>query len=64
MKCSVPLVLTVGVLLFGVLACDVAIDGVGTRETVHGSGTVVEQARSLSDLSSVELAMVTRSPLR
>ncbi len=47
---------TVVVLVFSIVACDVTIDG-GPSETVRGSGTVVEENRSLGDLSGVQLTM-------
>ncbi len=57
MKSSISFILTVAVLLFGVLACDIVIEGNGARETVRGSGTLVEEERSVSGLSGVELTM-------
>lgn len=56
MKSKISFTLVVLVLVFSVVACDVTIDG-GRSETVRGSGTVVEENRSLGDLSGVQLTM-------
>jgi hypothetical protein len=47
------------ILVFSILACTVTIndDWGGNGETVRGSGTVTEETRTISNLSSVELAL-------
>jgi hypothetical protein len=51
-------VIAVLVMALSIVACEVTISGVGgSTKTVHGSGSVIEEKRSVSNISSVELAM-------
>ena len=59
MKNKISFALVGVVLIFSILACTVTIndDRGSNGETVHGSGTVIEETRTVSNVSDVELAI-------
>ncbi len=57
MKKNFPFILILLALVLSILACSVNFGTPVGVNTVRGSGTVVEEARDISNISSVELAM-------
>jgi hypothetical protein len=57
MKSKLLFTLVAVILVFSLVACDEIIIGDQGRETVRGSGAVVEEDRDVSNISGVELTM-------
>ena len=57
MKNKLSFTLVGAVLIFTILACTVTINDGGGGSSVGGSGTVIEEDRTVSNVTSVELAM-------
>jgi hypothetical protein len=57
MKAKVSLGLVGLFLIFSILACDLSVGNLAGGQSVRGSGSVVEESRSVSGVSKVELAM-------
>lgn len=57
MKNRIYLTLGVFAVVMGILACSVSVNGNLVGEAVRGSGNVVEESRSLGNVSGVELSM-------
>jgi hypothetical protein len=57
MKNKIPFTLAWMALILIILACSVSINGNEASSTVQGSGTVIDEDRSLSNVTGVELAM-------
>jgi len=57
MKNSISFTLVGLILLLSILACDVAMNGAGSREMIRGSGVVVDETRNPNNFSGVQLSM-------
>jgi hypothetical protein len=58
MNKRIMLAITILMMVFSILACEVTFSGIGgSTETIRGSGDVIEENRSVSGISGVELAM-------
>jgi hypothetical protein len=57
MKNKIVFALAGLVLIISILACDLSVSNLAGGQSVRGSGSVVEESRSVSGISKVELAM-------